>query len=455
MLFAGADFAADAELKVLLGKKPFFEMWDEEMAYCSMVVAMDGTVLLFEPVRFDDKPGYTIVKRSEDGGKTWGPEIEVGRPVKIEEDMSDGGRYKGPQIGWTELGNTIVDENTGDIMVFATSLKAAQILYRSKDHGKTWKTEKIEIKPDINGWISNPNSACDPGITLRYGKNKGRLLVTSRVMWAYLNKSGGGDIFAKHYSNAIYSDDGGKTWIPSAPFPLGGTGEGGLVELSDSRIYYNSRTHMRGGNRRIAHSLDGGETWVDEHEDDELFDGPPDVYGCKAGLLRLPYKGRDILLFSSPGSRETRTDITVWVSFDGGETWPVNRLVRKGPGNYTWLAAGRKGTASEGMIYLAAGKDWMARFNLAWIMENQQRPEEKQAKQPASAIAEKTAFNIVKDGKMVGDNQVGKPWTQGDAADLLGEIYSVRRRKTEIVFDGSNPLLRPYCSSIHCSAMMA
>jgi hypothetical protein len=57
------------------------------------------------------------------------------------------------------------------------------------------------------------------------------------------------------------------------------------------------------------------------------------------------------------------------VSFDGGETWPVKRLVRKGPGNYTWLAAGRKGTPSEGMIYLAAGKDWMARFNLAWILQ--------------------------------------------------------------------------------------
>ena len=126
---------------------------------------------------------------------------------------------------------------------------------------------------------------------------------------------------------------------------------------------------MRPGNRRIAYSHDAGETWVDEHEDDELFDGPPDVYGCKAGLLRLPYEDRDILLFSSPGNRSTRTDITVWVSFDGGKTWPINRLIKKGPGNYTWMATGRQGTSSEGMIYLLAGKDWMARFNLAWLLE--------------------------------------------------------------------------------------
>jgi hypothetical protein len=55
-------------------------------------------------------------------------------------------------------------------------------------------------------------------------------------------------------------------------------------------------------------------------------------------------------------------------------TIEVKHLVRKGPGNYTWLAVGRNGTPSEGMIYLLAGKDWLARFNLAWIMENQQRP---------------------------------------------------------------------------------
>ena len=83
---------------------------------------------------------------------------------------------------------------------------------------------------------------------------------------------------------------------------------------------------MRPGNRRIAYSHDAGETWEGEHEDDELFDGPPDVYGCKAGLLRLPYEDRDILLFSSPGNRQTRTDITVWVSFDGGQSWPVHQM---------------------------------------------------------------------------------------------------------------------------------
>ena len=33
------------------------------------------------------------------------------------------------------------------------------------------------------------------------------------------------------------------------------------------------------------------------------------------------------------------------------------------------MTEGRKGTPSEGYIYLLAGKDWMARFNMAWLLD--------------------------------------------------------------------------------------
>jgi hypothetical protein len=72
---------------------------------------------------------------------------------------------------------------------------------------------------------------------------------------------------------------------------------------------------------------------VDEHEDDELFDGSPDVDGCTGGLLRMPLDNRDVLLFSPPGRRNIREDITVSISLDGGEIWPFQKLIRKGPDN--------------------------------------------------------------------------------------------------------------------------
>ena len=349
--------------------KPFFQVWDEKVPWLTSIgVAMDGSVLVFKDQR---KKGIIEVTRSEDGGKTWNEPIKVGDLVEIEGDHFDGGRYRGGHFGKSILGNAIVDETTGDVMVFTSSMKPAPILYRSKDHGKTWKREDITIKPDSNGWLSCTMATSEVGITLRYGKHKGRLLMPTRVFVGYFNKGGGPERYRQLYSNAIYSDDHGKTWKPSSPFPLAGTGEAGLAELKDGRIYYNSRTHIRPGNRRIAWSRDGGATWQDEHEDDELWDGPPDVYGCKAGLVRLPYDDRDVLVFSSPGRRDKRDDITVRVSLDGGKTWPAKRLVRKGPGNYTWLACGRTGTPSEGMIYLIANLNWMARFNLAWVMEGE------------------------------------------------------------------------------------
>ena len=64
------------------------------------------------------------------------------------------------------------------------------------------------------------------------------------------------------------------------------------------------------------------------------------------------------------------SELSIKVSFDGAKSWPVRRMVRTGPGNYTWMAAGRPGTPSEGMIYLVSNKDWMARFNLAWILDD-------------------------------------------------------------------------------------
>lgn len=97
------------------------------------------------------------------------------------------------------------------------------------------------------------------------------------------------------------------------------------------------------------------------------------MYGCKGGLVRLPLDDRDILIYSSPGnptagSTAGRADVTVRAIFDGAKTWPLKRLVRKGPGGYTWLAAGRNGTPSEGMIYLYCINGYLARFNLSWVV---------------------------------------------------------------------------------------
>ncbi len=371
---AGGIPSASEISRITGDAEPFFEVRDEEVVYGVLDVAMDGTVLMFslqgEPQPGKRKGSRIFLKRSEDGGATWSDHQLVGKRIDLNVEALGIGPYDGK--GWgnekhhriATLGTSVVDETTGEIMIFLTALHPASSMYKSLDNGMTWKLEPIEFKKDSRGFLPIPNAACDPGITLKHGPHKGRLLVPSRVMPNYRKHEEN-----KGYTNAVYSDDHGKTWHSSAPFPLDGTGESGLVELRNGTIYLNSRTHTRAGNRWVAFSDDSGETWRDLHQDDELFDGPPDVYGCKAGLLRLDRDDADILLFSSPSpDLPERKNIRVWVSFDGGKTWPLNRLIKRGPGNYTWMTQGRKGTPSEGFIYLLAGKDWMARFNMAWLL---------------------------------------------------------------------------------------
>ncbi|MEC9035289.1 MAG: sialidase family protein [Verrucomicrobiota bacterium] len=360
--------------KITSGAEPFFEVWEEDNVYGVLDVGMDGTVLMFslqgEPHPDKRKGSRIFVKRSEDGGDTWSDHQLVGERIDLDWKALGIGPYDGS--GWGKdkhhahatLGTSIIDESTGKIMLFITALYPAPYMYKSRDHGKTWRLEKINYGKDSRGFMPIPNAACDSGINIKHGPHKGRLLVPARVFPNY-NKHEE----SKGYTNAAYSDDHGKTWTPSEPFPLDGTGESGLVELSDGTIYINSRTHTRKGNRWVAYSDDSGETWRDLRQDDELFDGPPDVYGCKAALIRLERDDGDILLFSSPTPHiEGRKNIRVWVSFDGGKSWPHNRLIKKGPGNYTWMTQGRKGTPSEGYIYLLSGKDWMARFNMSWLL---------------------------------------------------------------------------------------
>ena len=312
----------------------------------NVVVAVDGSVLAVW--------NGVIVKRSEDGGDTWGPEISVGKGF----------------MG----GGVTVNELNGEIFAFVETHHppADLTVYKSKDNGKSWKPLEVEIKPDSKGNAPSMHMN-DHGITLRHGKHAGRLLRPTRWYAGQNHRSK----WPNHYTNAIYSDDDGKTWQTSEPFPANGTGEATVAELSDGRVYYNSRRHWaeEGANplrRWTAWSDDGGATWKDLAICEVLPDGPQNTqYGCMAGLTRLPVEGRDILLYSncdSPGGRKLGT---VWGSFDGGKTWPIKRLAANGGFAYSSMTSGRPGTKTEGWVYLnfEAGGSWMARFNLSWLLK--------------------------------------------------------------------------------------
>jgi sialidase-1 len=311
-----------------------------------------------------------------------GLESFLGEPKLDIQQVYKGGRF--PNIVVAVDGTVLAlwggvkvrrSETGGEVLAFVEKNHppAPLTIYRSKDHGKTWSATESVVKPDSNGNVPSMHMN-EAGITLRHGEHAGRLIRAARH-YAGRNHR---DKWPEHYTTAIYSDDGGKTWNTSKPFAEMGTGEAALAELSDGRLYYNSRAHWNKDEpplrRRCAFSADGGETWTGWQIVEILPDGPQNTnYGCMGGLVRLPIRDRDILIYSNCDSPEGRRLGTVWASFDGGKTWPLKRLVYEGSFAYSSLAAGRPETKSEGWIYLhfESGGSKVARFNLSWLLKGE------------------------------------------------------------------------------------
>lgn len=361
---AAGGYAVASRLDEFLGEPAFVAMqslWKGRGGWGGVLTAKDGTVVAFQ------SPGGGQCRRSRDGGKTWDPAIEIAPDAK-------GGR-------------ALVDETKGDLLYVNP---AAGWLFRSRDHGASWNRESTEVRPDGFGLIPKAEgvSAMQCGITLAFGKHKGRLLMPARIMGP--KNSNANEWRPYHYSTALYSDDGGAVWQTSKPFPVFGTGEAALAELSDGSILYNSREHMSRGNRYLAWSYDGGDLWIGANQSPDLPDGARGTsYGCMGGMIRLPVAGHDILLYSNldtdagempkqvgASTSKGREKITVWASFDGGKTWPVKRLIYEGPSAYSNLGVGRTGTPSQGKIYLlfeGGPSDCyeaiqVVSFNLSWLL---------------------------------------------------------------------------------------
>jgi sialidase-1 len=389
-LVTAAGKPAEGPLEVFLGE-PHFQsqtLFDggDGVREPYLAVALDGTVLAVRNY-------VKHLRRSEDGGQSWGDIIEV-------------------PFGFLDS-NMIVDENTGDILS-VRMWDGTDRLWRSRDHGKTWNEEPITLKPnEVMKWLERTGlkrrgtreregnasgkyfmhaNAGEAGITLRHEKHQGRLLVTATFRPHAVEHPSDKEPVDASYSCAIFSDDGGTTWQVSGLFPDGKTEEAAVAELQDGRIYYNSRScsgyfdpsrarELRPDEtlRREAWSYDGGQTWEDLQVSRILPDGGGygRGYGMKGGLVRLPVKERDILIFSNADTAGgAREKLTVWASFDGGQTWPIKRLVHDSHSAYSSLNAGRPGTPGEGVIYLLfeGGPDGpysamqFARFNLAWVL---------------------------------------------------------------------------------------
>jgi len=331
----------------------------------ALVQTNSGTLLAFcegrRNSRSDSGDIDMLLKRSEDGGKTWSEQ----------------------QVVWDEALNTcgnpcpVVDRETGDIWLLMTwnfgigRETKIQMGYGrdsrrvfvtvSRDDGITWSVPR-EITQDVkkprwNWYATGPGA----GIQIENGPYKGRLVIPCDH----------NEIGKKRYryAHVIFSDDHGETWELGGRSPEEKVNECEVVELTGGRLMLNMRNYGRVNPvRQVAISDDGGMTWKDQRFDDALIEPV-----CQATIRRYTWPGdksENIILFANPAHTTKRRNMTVRLSYDEGMTWLVSRVLWEGPCAYSCLETFQDG--SIGCLYESGEENpyeaiTFAQFTLDWL----------------------------------------------------------------------------------------
>lgn len=297
-----------------------------------IVRAADGALLAFAEARRNDKRDAgdidLVMRRSTDGGRTWGPMTVV----------------------WDDGANTcgnpapVVIGRKGEIVMLATWNAGADreraierrtstdtrrvFVLRSTDHGASWSTPR-EITGEVKRpqWTWYATGPCH-AIEKKHRPHKGRLVVPANHKRLDEHDN------VTSYSQLLYSDDRGITWHLGAVAQRGGN-ESTVAETSDGGLLLNMRHYDRADSLRLyAVSADGGNEWCDQGEWPQL----PEPR-CQGSMLNLTRRGMPTrtLLFSNPLHPRKRRNLSLSVSHDDGRTWSHYRTICAGPAAYSDL----------------------------------------------------------------------------------------------------------------------
>ena len=314
--------------------------------------------------RWSDRSGQDlIVKTSSDSGKTW----SKGRLVAthgLKSICPNAAVYDRRTNRIHVLYNLFMWDFTNvpkDIRGEMGDLNCRQFVVTSDDEGATWsQPREISHMVQTRGAVMVVGSG--EGIQLERGDHKGRLIIA------------GGDFYQGKKVLCFYSDDQGETWQRSESVPFEGkmawASESKLAELSDGTLVLNSRTFVVDDSdqrlRTRAFSRDGGLTWTRLENDPALK-----TVSCNGSLIAVSHpQGKDgtVLLCSVPVG-PGRTHGTVYVSFDGGRTWPHSKLVVPTAFAYSSLVMLPDGHI--GLFYESVGyaKIELVRFSISWLLD--------------------------------------------------------------------------------------
>lgn len=304
----------------------------------AVVATPKGVVLAFAEGRQGDDHSENdiVLKRSLDGGTTW-------QPLQVVAEMGGDSLNDPCAVVLPESGQVLLmyqrypkgyhTQKMGNIeaaeLGFDGPRNTQSFLIRSVDDGVTWSPPE-----DITRNLRRPDaiSVGSPGIgiQLKHGPHKGRILFPLyEVMPPEVH---GG----QYYNCAAISDDAGVTWRVGARIPearlVGEADECQLVESDDGTVVMDAR-QTSGNCRKGARSSDAGETWEPMYSVADL-QAPP----CMGSVLSFATAGdKGVLMASMPNTPTERKNGALFLSRDGGKTWPEKRVLYPGGFAYSCL----------------------------------------------------------------------------------------------------------------------
>ncbi|WP_432118302.1 exo-alpha-sialidase [Streptomyces sp. bgisy032] len=337
-----------------------------------------GTLLAFAEGRVlncgDAADIDIVLKRSTDGGRTWGP-LQV-----VNEGAGDTHGNPAPLVD-RRTGRILLAEtyNTGrtDAGNCAIPCDRTPHLQYSDDDGRTWSQPRDLSDQILPGhWNSWYATGPVHGIQLTRGKHAGRLV------FGVNTETWDGSRVSANHAALIVSDDGGDHWrigaTDSWPIAPEGTfrqkpSEVTLTERADGAVLVSGReqdgTDL--GHRSQTLSLDGGDSFATP------FRALPDLYTpqVQGATLRLG----DRLLLSAPADPDRRRTMMIRSSYDGGRTWDsVDRgtVVTRDWSGYSDMAVA--GPSTVGLLYEGGAVDArdeirFARFSEDWLQPRRGR----------------------------------------------------------------------------------
>jgi len=313
-----------------------------------------------------------FLRRSTDGGKTWEPRKKLG------------------DVGSSTVDNptAIVDRKTGAVHMLYQVDYARAFYVRSDDDGRTF-SEPVEVTSVFEEFRQEYDwnvIAPGPGHGLQLAN--GRLIVP---VWL----STGGHRHRPSIVSVIYSDDHGRTWhrgdvVVRTDDEFINPSETVAVELTDGRVMLNIRNECTRHRRLVSFSDDGATKWTTPVFDETLFEAI-----CFGSIQRLTWgtfptcqqdegtsetcPTRNRILFVNPNSgSRARKNLTVRLSYDEGQTWPVHKVLEPGIAGYSDLTVGPDGSiyclyerGGLGGNHFHTQGITVAKFPLEWLTDGQ------------------------------------------------------------------------------------